>query len=129
MHIEAMTRHGFVDERGRGLGGAFALARVVLHVLVRAALRGNLNENLGEGAVRGVVRGVVVVLRVPALHQVRRAMQSLARPSLSPIHDALVWTAVAGAAQGFVVIPRAHQKLRAAGTILGSERARWRALS
>ena len=71
VQVEAMARDGFVDKRGRGLGGAFALARVVLDVLDGAALRGDLGEHLGEGALGRVVRRVVVFLRVPALAKPR----------------------------------------------------------
>jgi hypothetical protein len=60
-----MARHGFVSERSRGLGGAFTLARVVLHVLDGAPLRGELGQHLGEGAVGRLVRRVVVLLAWP----------------------------------------------------------------
>lgn len=62
-----MARDGLVDERGRGLARAFALARVVLDVLDGAALRGELREHLGEGAVGRLVQRVVVVLRMAPL--------------------------------------------------------------
>jgi hypothetical protein len=56
-----------VDKRGRVLGEAFALARVVLHILDGAALRSDLCKHLGEGALGRVVGRVVVVLHEAAL--------------------------------------------------------------
>lgn len=74
MYVEAMARDGFVTERSRRLGGAVALAGVVLDVLYGAPLRGELRKHLGEGAFGSVVRGVVVLLRVPALAQSRASL-------------------------------------------------------
>jgi hypothetical protein len=76
VEVEAVARHGFVDKRGRGLGGAFGLAGVVLDVLEGATLGGELGELLGEGALGRSVRRVVVFLRVPAFAKPRHHPQS-----------------------------------------------------
>jgi hypothetical protein len=47
---------GFVAKGGRGLGGAFALAVVVLDVLEGAPLRADQGERLWEGALGRLVR-------------------------------------------------------------------------
>jgi hypothetical protein len=48
MQVEAVARHGFVVERGCGLGRPFALAGVVFDVLERAALRGEVSISAKE---------------------------------------------------------------------------------
>ena len=57
---------GAPSSRWRRLGGAAALAGVVLHVFDGAPLHGELREHLRERAVSRLVGGVVVVLRVAA---------------------------------------------------------------
>jgi hypothetical protein len=66
VEVEAVACHGFLAERGGRLGGAFALAGVILDVLEGAALRADQGERFGEGPLGRSVRFVVEFLPVPA---------------------------------------------------------------